>query len=159
MATYHQQMQEIFRQYQAEVSPDPVDLREVAAWAISSGLWKPRPADIHARFSEDMAEALRDHFRTDNSGRRYRVNHAVRASRDGRQYSFWADIDSAPRSHMEKAFAQRRKQIVGDCHQLRLDLDHFNSVHPDEEQLELVLDFTDDVAEMLVAEGIEDEAA
>ena len=73
--------------------------------------------------------------------------------------AFWADIDSAPRSHMEKAFAQRRRQIVGDCRQLRLDVDHFNSAHPDEEQLKLVLDFTDDVAEMLVAEGIGDDAA
>jgi hypothetical protein len=158
MATYHQRMQEIFHQYQAEVSPDPVDLREVAAWAISEGLWKPRPSDIHARFADDMAEALRDHFRTDKAGRRYRVNHAVRASRDGRQLSFWADIDTAPRSHMEKAFAQRRSQIVGDCHQLRLDVDHFNSAHPDEEQLELVLDFTDDVKEKMIAEGLEDVA-
>jgi len=104
MATYHQQMQDIFHQYQSEVSPDPADLKDVAAWAISKGLWKPRPADIHARFAEDMAQALRDDYRTDKARRRYRVNHAVREWREGRQYSFWADIDTAPRSHMEKAF-------------------------------------------------------
>jgi hypothetical protein len=151
-------MQEIWRQYQADVSPDPADLREVAAWAIREGLWKPRPSDVHARFAEDMAEALRDDYRTDKSNRRYRVNHAVRVWRDGKQLSFWADIDSAPRAHMEKAFAQRRRQVVDDCHQLRLDVDHFNSAHPDEEQLQLVLDFEDDVRERMVTEGIEDVA-
>jgi|SRR5260370_11653829 len=45
-----------------------------------------------------------------------------------------------------------------DCHQLRLDVDHFNRVHPDEEQYELPLNFEDDVREMMVAEGIEEVA-
>jgi hypothetical protein len=158
MATYHQRMQEIFRQYQAEVSSEPADLRDVAAWAVREGLWEPRPADVHARFAEDMATALREEYRTDKDGRRYRAKHAVRASRDGKQLSFWADIDTAPRTHMEKAFGQRRRQIVSDSHQLRLDVDHFNEVHADEPQLELVLDFTDDVKEMMIAEGLEDVA-
>lgn len=158
MSNYHQQMQEIFARYQAEVSHEPADLREVAAWAIRERLWQPRPADVHARFAEDMATALREEYRTDKAGRRYRAKHAVRASHEGKQQSFWDDIDTAPRSHMEKAFAQRRRQVVSDSHQLRLDVDHFNSVHPDEKQIQLVLDFTDDVAEMLVAEGIDDAA-
>ena len=59
----------------------------------------------------------------------------------------------------EKALQQRRRQIVQDSHQLKLDVDHFNSIHPDEEQLALILDFTDDVKEMMIAEGIEDEEA
>ena len=158
MATYHQQMQEIFRRYQAEFSSEPADLRDVAAWALREGLWEPRPADVHARFAEDMATALREEYRTDKDGRHYRAKHAVRATRDGKQLSSWADIDTAPRSHMEKAFAQRRRQIVSDSHQLRLDVDHFNSVHADAPQLELVLDFTDDVKEMMIAEGLEDVA-
>lgn len=55
---------------------------------------------------------------------------------------------------------QRRRQIVGDCFQLRVDVDHYNSLREDEADLQLVLDFTDDVAEMLIASGIEnDEAA
>src|SRR5688572_29735286 len=100
MANYHQQMQEIFRRYQEEVSPDPADLRVVAAWALQEKLWHPRPADIHARFAEDMATALREEYRTDNAKRRYRAKHAVRVFRDGKQMSFWADIDTAPRGHM-----------------------------------------------------------
>jgi hypothetical protein len=158
MANYHQQMQDIFRRYQDEVSPEPADLRDVAVWAIREKLWQPRPADVHARFAEDMATALREEYRTDPDGRRYRAKHAVRTYRDGKQMSFWADIDTAHRSHMEKAFAQRRRQIVDDCHQLRLDVDHFNSLDPKAESHQLVLDFTDDVKEMMIAEGLEEVA-
>src|ERR1700681_374235 len=129
MATYHQRMQEIFRQYQAEASSEPADLPDVAAWAVREGLWELRPADVHARFAEDMATALREEYRTDKDGRHYRAKHAVRATRDGKHLSFWADIDTAPRTHIEKAFAQRRRQIVSDSHQLRLYVDHFNSLH------------------------------
>ena len=50
---------------------------------------------------------------------------------------------------MERAFAQRRQQIVGDCLQLRIDVDVYNDNHPDERPIQLVLDFTRDVEEML----------
>ena len=49
---------------------------------------------------------------------------------------------------MERAFAQRRQQIVGDCFQLRTDVDVYNDSHPDALPLQLVLDFTRDVEEM-----------
>lgn len=161
MSKYAEDMQAIFHQYQREVNPDPADLRDVAAWAMMQGLWQPRPSDIRDRFSHDMAEALRQEFRVDGKGRSYRANHAVRAFQNGRQRSFWADIDTAPRAHMEKAFAQRRRQIVGDSYQLRLDVDHYNDSHPEEPKIQLILDFTDDVEERIVAEGIgdKDEAA
>jgi hypothetical protein len=159
MATYSQQMQGLFARYKAEIAAEPADLREVGAWAIREGLWHPKPSDLQERFAREMADALREEYRTDSAGRRYRAKHAVRATNfDGKQMSLWDDIDTAPRPHMEKAFAQRRRQIVSDSHQLRLDVDHFNSANPVEEPIQLILDFTDDVHEMLVAEGIEDAA-
>ena len=149
-------MQEIFKRYQDEVSPDPVDLKVVGAWAIANRLWHPRPIDIQSRFARDMADCLREEYRTDKAGRRYRSKMAVT---DGRQGSLWGDIDTAPRKHVEKNIAQRRRQIVGDCFQLETDRQHYNSEHPDEEQLRLILDFTDDVQERLTAAGIDDKKA
>lgn len=159
MSTYAQEMQEIFHRYQREVSADPVDLHDVAEWAIRGKFWQPKPSDIRARFASDLADALRQEYRIDQAGRSYRANHAVRTTQNGKQLSFWADIDNAPRKHMEKAFAQRRRQIVGDCYQLRLDVDHFNAAHPQHEQLALILDFTDDVGELLVSKDIGGAAA
>lgn len=151
---YNQRMQEIFSNYEREVGGDPADLREVGRWALDKGLWAPRPADIISQFSGDMADALREEYRTDSAGRRYRAKHAVRSTKDGRQSSLWADIDLAPRAHIERAFAQRRRQIVGDSLQLRLDVDHYNSARPGEPPIQLCLDFTDDVEEALALDGI-----
>lgn len=159
MPTYHQQLQAIFRDYTKEVSPDPADPKDVGRWAMEKGRWSPRPADVQARFASDLADALREEYRTDLAGRRYRAKHAVRKWKNGRQMSFWADIDTAPRKHMIQAFGQRRKQIVGDCHQLRLDVDHYNSARTDEEPIQLVLDFSEDIEELLIAEGVKEDAA
>jgi hypothetical protein len=49
---------------------------------------------------------------------------------------------------MEKAFAQRREQIIGDCFQLKTDVDVYNGMTPAKTpKVQLVLDFTEDVAE------------
>ena len=73
----------------------------------------------------------------------------------------WADIDDAPRGHVEKNVQQTRKQIVGDAFALRLVVDHYNAQHPHQPPLPLILDFTDDVEEQIIASGIkkDDEAA
>jgi hypothetical protein len=63
------------------------------------------------------------------------------------QVSIWGDIDEVPRPFMQAAFTQRREQIVGDCLQLSLDLDHYNVSHRSEKPLEVPLDFTRDVEE------------
>jgi hypothetical protein len=53
---------------------------------------------------------------------------------------------------MEKAFAQRREQIVGDCDQLRTDVDAYNDMNRGKQpEIQMVLDFTDDVAERQLA--------
>jgi hypothetical protein len=48
---------------------------------------------------------------------------------------------------MQKAFAQQREQIIGDCTQLKTDVDVYNTMNKDEPPIQLVFDFTDDVAE------------
>lgn len=160
MASYQQQLQDIFARYQAEVSQAPVDLKEVGKWAMGKGMWAPRPVDVLRRFSSDLADALREEYRTDEkTGRRYRTKLAVTTWDGERQGSLWGDSDTAPRSHVVKSVAQRRRQVVADCYQLRVDVDQYNADRPDEEPIQLVLDFTDDVAEQLVANGIKDDEA
>ena len=59
----------------------------------------------------------------------------------------WDDIRSASREFIERAFQLRRRQIVGDCKQLKTDVDSFNDNRPEQAPIQLLLDFTDDVAE------------
>jgi hypothetical protein len=147
---YDQKMQGIFKRYQEEVSADPVDLKLVGAWAMENGLWAPQPVDMQSRFAAEMADALGEEYRTDEAGRRYRSKLAVTT----RQGSLWADMDTAPRSHVAKNVQQRRRVIVGHCYQLQVDADHYNDKNPEQDPLQPVLNFEDDVAEMMVAAGV-----
>jgi hypothetical protein len=152
MAKFSEQMQAIFDRYTVEVDSSPVSLDNVAAWAIERGLYRPAPRDVVKLCREALAESLRQEKRTDSKGRRYRAKHSVRTNVGGLQLSLWADIDNAPRSFMEKSFGQRRKAIADDCFQVKQDVDHFNDENSDEAPIQIVLDFTDDVAEMEAAE-------
>jgi hypothetical protein len=49
---------------------------------------------------------------------------------------------------MELAFAQRRNQIVGDCRQPKTDVDSFNHARARDNPIQIVLSFTNDVAEL-----------
>lgn len=142
---YNQQLQALFHQYEREHPGTVPQVTDVAAWMIREGKWKPKQSDLISRCAEDVADALRQEYRTDRRGRKYRANHAVRS----KQGTLWADIDTAPRAHMERAFGQRRKQIVGDCVQLRTDVDVYNDKRQGDVPINLVLDFTEDVAEAL----------
>jgi hypothetical protein len=162
MAKFSEQMQSIFDRYTVEVDSSPVSLDNVAAWAIEHGLYRPAPRDVVKLCREALAESLRQEKRTDAKGRRYRAKHSVRTNVGGIQLSLWADIDNAPRSFMEKSFGQRRKAIADDCFQVKQDVDHFNDENADEPPIQVVLDFTDDVAEMEAAaqqDRRDDEAA
>jgi len=162
MAKFSEQMQAIFDRYTEEVDPSPVSLDNVAAWAIKQGLYRPQPRDVVKLCREALAESLRQEKRIDAKGRRYRAKHSVRTNIGGVQLSLWADIDNAPRSFMEKSFSQRRKAIADDCFQVKQDVDHFNDENQTELPIQIVLDFTDDVAEMEAAarhDRDDDEAA
>ncbi|MDH0612664.1 MULTISPECIES: hypothetical protein [Bacteria] len=162
MAKFSEQMQAIFDRYTEEVDSSPVSLDNVAAWAIEQGLYRPQPRDVVKLCREALAESLRQEKRIDAQGRKYRAKHSVRTNIGGVQLSLWADIDNAPRSFMEKSFSQRRKAIADDCFQVKQDVDHFNDENPTELPIQIVLDFTDDVAEMEAAarhDRDDDEAA
>lgn len=147
MSNYNEVLQAIWRQYSDAGMPMPATKTDVAMWAYQQGLWQPKPTDIIAKFADELARAAREEYRKDAKGRRYRARHPAKTMRDGEQLYLWDDIDTASREHMQRAFSQRRKQIVGDCCQLKVDVDHYNDVHEDEEPIQLVLDFSDDVAE------------
>ncbi|MCA3591517.1 MAG: hypothetical protein IOC94_08390 [Methylocystis sp.] len=159
MATYTEQLQRVWREYEREHDHLPATSRDVVAWGVSKGHLSIPEIDPLDKLAEDMGRALREEYRTSPDGMRYRANHAVRISKGGVQYTFWADMDHAPRSHMENAFAQRRKQIVGDCLQLRVDADVYNSSNAAQLPIQMVLDFRDDVAEILAMQEPQRKAA
>ena len=59
----------------------------------------------------------------------------------------WGILGHSAPEYMEGCFTQRREQIIGDCCQLKTDVDVYNDMTKREQPFQLILDFTDDVAE------------
>lgn len=159
MRAFDDQMVSILDRYIEEVNAEPTSLDDVADWALSLGLYRPAPRDVRKIFKQALAESLRQQKRWDGK-RWYRAKHAVRTNIGGVQLSLWADIDkNASLGFMERSVAQRRRGMVGDAFQLKMDVDHYNEANPAQRQIPLVLDLTEDVAEMEAAAEAPDEAA
>lgn len=146
--TKQERLQQAWHHFDNKQGHQPTSARQACEWAVAEGRLSLPEIDPYDALAEEMAQALRVEHATDNEGRRYRVNHAVRVTKAGVQYTFWAAMGYAPHDHMEKAFSQRREQIIGDCHQLKTDVDVYNNLTAaNMPKIQMVLDFRDDVAE------------
>jgi len=155
MATKNERLQSVWHHYDDSHEHKPTSARQAAEWAVAEGLLELPVIDPYDVLAGEMAHALREEIKTDEQGRRYRVNHAVRVTKGGVQHTFWAVMGFAPHDHMERAFAQRREQVVGDLVQLKTDVDVYNDIqkgkHP---EINLELNFSDDVAERQVMQKV-----
>ncbi len=149
--TFNEQLQNIANQYMLSGNPWPASTRVIASWAIENGLWNPSRLSLIDQCADQLARAMREEYITDPQGRSVRAKHAARREINGQQQTFWADIRTAPRDHMELAFQQRRHQILGDCRQLKVDADSYNQNENAGEEIQMVFDFTLDLLEMEAA--------
>lgn len=143
LATYNEQLQRIVNKYIQAGEEWPATVRQIAAWAVREKLWQPHPASLVSQCAEALSNAMREEYIVDAQGRTVRAKHAARIE----QEVLWADIRTAPRQHMEIAFKQRRRAILGDCRQLKLDVDSFNENRAPGEPIQLIFDFTNDLLE------------
>ena len=148
MSNRNERLQRAWHRFEDEHQHLPTSAREAAEWAVANGLLEVPEIDPYDVLASQMASALRVEYKTDAKGRRYRVNHAVRVSKSGVQYTFWAMMGFAEHEYMERAFAQRREQVIGDCFQLKTDVGVYNDLNKGRRpEIQLVLDFSEDVAE------------
>lgn len=153
-------MQRLIRHYRDETGETEVDMKKVARFAALMGWKMPTPKDPLDILAQELSRAARDEMEYDrDTGRPYRVNHAI-AQKQGTQTVFvWVDINEAPRSVMLRSLNLRREQMVGDGLQLTYDADHWNSQHQDEDKLQLEMDLSFDIELRKHAADAEDEAA
>jgi hypothetical protein len=136
----------VIHQYKFETKKTELDMHEVAKWAWQRLGWRlPKPRDPLEQLARDFSKAAAQEMRHDENGRAYRALHAVTTTQNGKQLTFWIDIDEAPRRLIHKSLIQRREQMVGDAVQLSFDAEHWNTAHPAEEPIEIPMDFTEDV--------------
>ena len=140
------EMQRLIRHYREVTGTTDFNMHDVAKFAASKGWPLPSPVDPLDRLAKDFSEAARQEIRHDKkTGQPYRGYHARTEVRGNEQLTLWVDIDEAPRRPMLKCLIQKREQIVGEGLQITRDADHWNSIHPDEEPIQIPMDFTDDI--------------
>lgn len=153
MLTKTQQLQRIVREYQRDGQKWPATAAEIANWAVNTGRNELTTPTVERHVARELAQAMREEYFTDAQGRRVRAKHPARVAKNGQQLMLWDDIRSAPRNHMQMAFQLRRRRIAAECKQVKTDVDSYNNTHPDETPIQMVLDFTQDVEEIELAEA------
>ena len=149
--TYHEQLQRLVHRYVEAGEPWPATTHQIASWAIKNQLWDAQRAAVVDICAEQLARAMREEYIHDPQGRVVRAKHAARMRQDGEQVALWADIRTAGREHMAIAFQQRRQQIVGDCRQLKSDVDSYNENNNTGRPIQMVFDFREDLEELEAA--------
>jgi hypothetical protein len=148
--THNEQLQQLVSRYKAAGEPWPATAHQIAEWAVQSKRWTPQHYTIIAQFADQISRAMREEYITDLQGRRVRAKHVARILRNGKQMALWVGIDDATpdhHKHMRIAFQQRRQQIVGDCQQLKTDVDSYNENNNPGGRISMVFDFTSDLEE------------
>lgn len=112
----------------------------------------PSLLDLLTKQFTDAAHEVREYDK--NTGNPYRAWHAIPGDRSAEL----VDINEATGNQMWKSTVNRREQMVGDGYNLlTLDLDHWNSINPDVEPIQLPIDFTLDVEIRKASHDIDDE--
>jgi hypothetical protein len=150
----------MIRAYKDATGKDAVDMREVAKWAVANGWQMPKPEDPLDRLARDLSRAAAQEVRTDSrTGRPYRANHVYITKSGDVQQHLWIDIDvEKARTRMFVSLTLRRDQMVSDGVKLTNDAEHWNSINPGQEPIQLVMDFTEDIEERLTPTGGDDDA-
>ena len=154
MKTKTEFLQDIVEEYRSAGEPWPTTTKHIASWAIRSKLWEPPHKNLMTQCAAEIAAAMRQEFFTDPQGRRVRTKHAYRLSEelsDGtyKQLYLWIDVhdDTAKPGEVEMAFQYGRKLIVGDCKQLKTDVDSYNDNNTYGHYVEVDFDFNADLEE------------
>lgn len=158
-----QDLQKIIRLYREETGHAELDLHEIARFALRKGYPMPKPKSPIDMLAAQIRDAARQEVRKDKgTGRAYRAYHAVPArDANGQGTFYWIDIDDPATTFasMRKSMVRRRDQMVDDGVMLSLDQDHWNGSRSDDEQINLPLDFTQDVEWRKNSLDDQDEAA
>jgi hypothetical protein len=151
----NEQLQALVQRYKAETGEKAVDMEKVADWAIRLGATLPKPKTARELFAAQLADAARAEYRVDaKTGLSYRANHALRKrASDGRQSVLWVDMEDATHPQMLYSLSDRRQGTVADATHLKIDEMIWNSKHPEGPQINLDMDFTEDVEERLNSPG------
>jgi hypothetical protein len=147
MPNFNEQLVRIVEDYRAAGNPWPAKKSEIAEWAVVHDRYELTRGMAVSQCAERIGRAMGLEHVRDRKGRSVRKYYAARLREDGQLVMKWHDWD-APRPFMEIAGANRRNQILGECRQLKTDMDSYSDRHCAEAPIQIDFNFNIDLEEL-----------
>ena len=147
MATLNDQLLKIVEDYRAAGQPWPATREQMAEWAVAHERYQLTKGMAVSQCAERIGRAMRlEHFK-DRKGRSVRKYYAARIREDGQLVMKWDD-QNAERPFMEVAAANRRNQVLGQCWQLKNDIESYNERRCPDQPIQIDFNFNTDLEEL-----------
>jgi hypothetical protein len=147
MATFNEQLIRIVEDYRAAGMPWPASKVELGEWAVANDRYQLTRRMAAAQAAERIGRAMGLEHVVDRKGRSVRKYYAARIRENGQLVMKWDDWN-APRPFMEVAAANRRNQILGECRQLRTDMDSYSDRKCPDAPIQIDFNFNIDLEEL-----------
>jgi hypothetical protein len=147
MPTFNEQLVRIVEDYRAAGQAWPATREQIAEWAVANDRYQLTRGMAVSQCSEKLSRAMGlEHIR-DSKGRSVRKYYAARIRESRQLVMKWDDLN-AERPFMEVAAANRRNQVLGQCWQLKNDIDSYNERRCPDEPIQIDFNFNVDLEEL-----------
>jgi hypothetical protein len=147
MPNLTEQLLKIVEDYRAADEPWPATREQIAEWAVANDRYQLTRGMAVNQCAERISRAMGLEHVKDNKGRSVRKYYAARIRENGQLVMKWDDLN-AERPFMEMAAANRRNQVLGQCLQLKNDIDSYNDRHCPDRPIQIDFNFNIDLEEL-----------
>jgi hypothetical protein len=147
MTKFNDQLVQVVEDYRAAGGTWPASREQIAEWAVAHDRYQLTRGMAINQCAEKIGRAMGLEHVRDRKGRSVRKYYAARVRENGQLVMKWDDW-IAERPFMEMAAANRRNQILGQCWQLRNDLDSYNERQCPTEPIQMDFNFNVDLEEL-----------
>lgn len=147
--SYRREMLRLTQRFESDTGRRTYSAKDVARWMIDNNHWQAPETVAMQKCADDLARAWREQYTIDSQGRKVRVRHSFEIkSETGEQLHLWGYWENLKPKQMALSFQGRRKQIVGECRQLKNDVDSYNeNLNTRQLPLPMSYNFTQDMVE------------
>lgn len=148
MTTFNDQLVQIVEDYRACGEAWPATRDQIAEWAVANERYQLTRGMAVRQCADHLTRAMRLEHVKDERGRSIRRYYAARVREDDNQLRIkWDDLN-APRDFMEISSANRRNHILGECRQLKDDMDSYSERICPYNPIQIDFNFNVDLEEM-----------
>jgi len=147
MTKLNDQLVKIVEDYRAAGMPWPASREQIAEWAVAKERYQLTRGMAVRQCAEKLGRAMGLEHVKDRRGRSIRKYYAAPIRENGQLVMKWDDLN-APRPFMEIASANRRNRILGQCWQLKNDMDSYSERRCPDEPIQLDFNFNVDLEEL-----------